>query len=249
MGPALAIPSLLRFSLLTSAVALLAACPSTTRSTNIDTAGMFVTYSLVSTDAPEVRAVAEFRVEDAGGTYLDLVGGDGIAIDGMPMGPIDGDPPSDDPAMPRWPGLHYEAEVPPAADHLFTFTRRGEPAVSRRLQEAIRPAPTIEGQATVTAAYGEPVVIAWAPLPGSTVDIVAVAAADTSICITKTVADAIADVGVYELDPANLHPADQMVECAFVVTVSRIHDEAIGAPFRGGALRTIATGSLELLLR
>lgn len=237
-----------RRHLLGIAVALLSACSSTTSSTNLDTAGFHVTFVVVNYAPEPVRAVAVFRVGDESGSYLELVGGDGISVDGSALRPVDSVLPSDDLAAPGWIGLRYEGEVGPVPGHVFTFTRDGEPPVTRAVSEGRAPSPTVDGLSTATASFAAPVAVSWTPVADSTVSVVAVSA-DTMHCSSLTLASGIADVGVYSLEAARLRPADITATCSFRVTVVRTHDEPIGAPFRGGALRTIASGSMELTLR
>lgn len=241
--------SLLARAALCGAVAVLAAaCSSTTHSTNLDTAGFYVTYTLVSAEGRPGRAVAEFRVLDEEGSDLELVGGDAIAVDGRPLLRVDDSVVGDELALMPWAPLRYEVEVGGRARHIFTLVRDGEAAMSRPLDEVAAPAPTLGGTAMATARYTDPLTVIWAPLAGSTVRVVATAT-DTAHCSSPTLVESTADVGSYALDAARLHPAGDATGCTFRVTVVRTRSEPMDAPFHGGAVRTIASGSLELTLR
>jgi hypothetical protein len=237
-----------RGHLLGVGVALLSACSSTTSSTNLDTAGFHVTYVVVSYPPEPIRAVAVFRVGDESGSYLEIVGGDGIAVDGSALRPVDSFSPSDDLAAPSWIGLRYEGELGPGPEHVFLFTRDGEPPVTRSITEVGAPAPTVDGLSTATRSFAAPVAVSWTPVADSTVSVFAVSA-DTVNCHSLSLVSDLADVGTYSLDTARLRPADSTAACSFRVTVVRTREEPIGAPFRGGALRAIASGSMELTLR
>lgn len=224
-------------ALLVVAGTSLGACSSTTRSTNLDTAGIHVRYGIVDDPPMPIRAVAEFRVLDGTGSHLELVGGDGVTVDGLALRAVsDGS------------FLRYEGDVGAGVEHVFTFTRDGEPPISHRITEAPRPVPTVDGLSTATAAFTEQVPLRWTLVAGSDVAVVA-DSPDLSNCSSRTLVDKLADVGAYTIDAAVLHPPDHDAPCNFRITVVRTHDEPIGAPFSSGYISATARGAMDLTLR
>jgi hypothetical protein len=227
-------------------LALLAACGSTTRSTNLETGGFYVDYTVVE-DGPTTgaRAVATFRDREATGTDLELVGGDAITVDGKALTLID----DYNATVAELGGFRYEAVVPSGVLHTFVFSRVGEPDVRRVIAPAPAIVPLFDGAPTARRKATDPAILAWKPDLLATVTLRVKATTADANCLSPTLAT-FDDVGFYAIDPARLRVAGATVACTFTIEATRrkrtVPDPA---PFLGGGLTTVVFGAAELTIQ
>jgi|GEM_PF-6187288 len=217
------------------------ACGSTTRSTNLETGGFYVDYTVVEAGT-SARAVATFRDRDANGTDLELVGGDRIAVDGRPLALVDD-------SAAEVTGFRYEGAVAAGTAHTFVFSRVGEPDVAREIPAAPAITPLFNGDASARRKATEPAVLTWKPDLRATVTLQAKATTANADCLSLTLAT-FDDVGFYAIDPARLRVPESTVACTYTIEATRRKRTVPPpAPFLGGALTTVVYGAAELSIQ
>lgn len=215
----------------------------TPRSSYLDTAGFYVTYTVIHDEGSEPIALADFRDRGEGGGALDLVDGDQATVDDVLMTPKDGAqlPEHDE-------SFGYFARVVTAPAHRFSLLRNGESKTVHVVDEVPPPTATIEGSKRATAEAPAPVLVTWPKMPGTRISI-SIASDDRTNCRSLELVPDADDQGFYVIDSKTLRVEGSKASCSFVIRVTRRKESPIGAPFIGGTLRSIAASRVELVLR
>jgi hypothetical protein len=219
-------------------VAIAFGCSTSTRSSNVRTRGFFVEYTLVARPNQATVARAQIRVEGESGTALELVDGDALACDGVPLLRS-----AEEKITPT-----YVATLP--ADkplHTFVLSRAGEADASESVPA---PAPLQITNDPLDGTYASLLRVSWGT-PASTAKVsVKATSEDTKKCAGKTLADAVADTGSFVFAGAMLEPADKSTpDCTYALEVTREETSPASATVvAGGKLvaRGVDTSSLHI---
>ncbi len=216
-------------------IAFLAACGTSTKSTYVETRGFYVTYTIAQRPSGAPLASAEFQVGDASGTHLELVSGDAVSCDGIPL------PPEMSRLYPT-----YAAEVPAGKpSYAFVLTRPGEADTAASVAA---PPLFVLTSGPLDAGYSASLTLTWRS--GGATGKVTIKATSTDVkCQAKTVAEAAPDTGSYVLAASSFLPLDKSKpDCSYVVELTRDEISTVGAPLAGGKLVSRGVDSTVLHL-
>lgn len=225
-------------------------CGSTAHSSYLETGGFEVTYAIVREGTAPTRAFARFRDRGPDGPYLELDGGDAIAVDRIPLVRIDSSTPdaARDAAFPDGAMLVYGSQLTVAGDHAFVLSRPAEEPIPQRIADPPAFAVSFGGASSLSATYADAPTLTWSAVPGGKVSVSAASTAGDA-CGSPTLATDVDDGGRFVIDSSKLQPSDAGASCSFHVTVVRRTKETIGGPFHGGELRAVSIATVELTLR
>jgi hypothetical protein len=226
-------------------VAALGACGTITHSSYLETAGFYVIYALVRELDGTLRAVAVFRERAESGVTLELDDGDSASVDELALARVDGA--GAEAGFSSTLVVSYEATVDAGLTHHFALSRTGEAPVVKDLADPPAFAPVFgDGGTSLTAAPGTVVTLTWAAVSGAKISVAETVSAG-SACASQTLASGLSDTGTLSFAPTTL--STDGGACALTLQLTRIEDTAIGSPFHGGTLRTVALAQTSVTLQ
>jgi hypothetical protein len=226
-------------------VAALGACGTSTHSSYLETAGFYVIYAVVRELDGTLRAVAVYQERGASGLALVLDDGDSASVDDQPLTRVDSA--GAEPGFSSDLVVSYEGGVDAGLTHHFTLTRSGEDPVVKDVDDPAVFSPVFsDGGTDLTASPGTVVTLTWTAVSGATIT-----AAETvtsgSACLTQTLASGLSDTGTISFAPTTL--STDGGACVLTLQLVRTDDTAIGSPFHGGYLRTVAVSQTSVTLQ
>jgi hypothetical protein len=226
-------------------VAALGACGSLTHSSYLETAGFYVIYAVVRELDGTLRAVAVFQERGASGLALELDDGDSASVDEVALTRVDSA--GAEPGFSSSLVVSYEASVDAGLTHQFTLTRDGEDAVVKGVDDPPAFSPVFsDGGTSLTASPGTVVTLTWTAVSGATITVVETVTSG-SACLSQTLGAGLSDTGTLSFAPTTL--STDGGACALTLQLVRTDDTAIGTPFNGGFLRTVAVAQTSVTLQ
>lgn len=203
----------------------------TTRSSYLETEGFYLSYEARSLNDGPPSIHAELRVENSGGTPLELTGGDSVRCNGVALSP-------------EAPG-NYGASMPTATGFVCVLKRDDEIDVERSLMP---PSPLRAQFEQSVLSYGEPLIVRWNQIAGAQVTVKM--QSTVGPCPSKTIIDGAPDLGVAQIDTQPFqNSGDRAAVCSFELSVKRTVMQSIGRPFASGSIKSTAMAQTSVTLQ
>ncbi len=214
-------------------------CDQVTRSTNVDTAGFNVGYTLLR-DGDDVQAFATFR--EPGGARLELVDGDAVFVDDMRMLPTHYVPPTE---VSVENSDCYQVASTTASTHTFRFERDGEGPYTHVVST---PSPFVVSSNSLSGSYDDTYTLTWgAPEADATIRI----QASGEGCATVSLTLGEPDTGSYQFAGTALRQSRDTATttCHATLYVTRTSSQELGAPFQYGLAHTVALARIDMVIQ